>query len=429
MKKPLMRYKFIILCILFLLVTSIGLGAFFMVNKIKVNKINVKSFGAKGDGKTDDTTAIQTAINSVSSNFSLEFPEGTYIIDTLSIKDKSNFKIVMKGWAIHKGDSNKAIFNIENCSYFTITPMVKPPTPWKGGIAIQLSDSNNGDISNGTVNFINENITTAGDFIRIKSNVHHIRVNNNTFKGAWGVLSNDGVGVYDIDITRNKFYGCKPYYSADLIEFNHPTNSANNITISDNSFQGTKKSTTGGICIGVANCEYVTIKGNTILDSGFDGIHVEDRSKHITVENNLINNCSGFPVSICLGVEDAMIQNNRILQSGPEIGDVVFYCSGDSTRKNKNIKIKDNTMDGGSVLRTKYVLLMTYCTQVEVSNNIMKNGRFGGFCDSDEGYNTFTKNRFESNNIGLEVGGKANKATIVEDNKYLDNKSDYVKLP
>jgi hypothetical protein len=40
--------------------------------------VNVKNFGAKGDGVADDTTAIQNAINSMTSGGTLEFPTGTY---------------------------------------------------------------------------------------------------------------------------------------------------------------------------------------------------------------------------------------------------------------------------------------------------------------------------------------------------------------
>lgn len=42
---------------------------------------NVKDYGAKGDGSTDDTTAIQTAITAVGAlHGTLFFPEGTYVI-------------------------------------------------------------------------------------------------------------------------------------------------------------------------------------------------------------------------------------------------------------------------------------------------------------------------------------------------------------
>jgi parallel beta-helix repeat protein len=325
-------------------------------------RVNVKIFGAKGDGITDDTVSIQNAINSVASNFILEFPNGTYVIDTLSLTGKSNFRIEMKGFAKPKGDIAKVIFNMENCSHFSITPMIIPPTDdWKSGRAIELNNCSYGIISNGKVSFTDSRATTSGDFIRIGSNVDHIDISNNTFKGTWGVLSEDKIGVHDINVMGNTFYGCKPYVSGDLVEFNQPTNSAHHIVISKNTFSGTKASVTGSICIGVANCEYVTISENTILDSGYDGIHVEDRSKHVRITDNVISNCNGFCISVCLGVEDSAIEGNRITQSVAGIGKVVIYCCGDATRKNQNIKISNNIIDGGSPTYTKFSLLMTYC--------------------------------------------------------------------
>lgn len=56
--------------------------------------INVKIFGAKGDGVTDDTTAIQNAINSLSNGGRILFPIGTYLISS-PITLKTN--IVIEG--------------------------------------------------------------------------------------------------------------------------------------------------------------------------------------------------------------------------------------------------------------------------------------------------------------------------------------------
>lgn len=45
--------------------------------------VNVKDFGAKGDGKTDDTVAINTAMETatfLSNNVSVIFPSGIYIV-------------------------------------------------------------------------------------------------------------------------------------------------------------------------------------------------------------------------------------------------------------------------------------------------------------------------------------------------------------
>jgi len=47
-----------------------------------MNVVNVKDYGATGDGVTDDTTAIQNAANALSNFEVLYFPSGTYIVSS-----------------------------------------------------------------------------------------------------------------------------------------------------------------------------------------------------------------------------------------------------------------------------------------------------------------------------------------------------------
>jgi len=49
-------------------------------------QINVLDFGAKGDGKTDDTEAIQNAINYAANGGTINIPRGTYLIRGVVIK-------------------------------------------------------------------------------------------------------------------------------------------------------------------------------------------------------------------------------------------------------------------------------------------------------------------------------------------------------
>jgi hypothetical protein len=51
-----------------------------------VLRINVSDFGAKGDGVTNDTAAIQAAIDSAENGGVIEIPRGTYMVSGLKIK-------------------------------------------------------------------------------------------------------------------------------------------------------------------------------------------------------------------------------------------------------------------------------------------------------------------------------------------------------
>ena len=58
--------------------------------------INVKDFGAKGDGKTDDTISLQNAINNHTAREILYFPSGTYMISAPLLYGNGTSKIVQR---------------------------------------------------------------------------------------------------------------------------------------------------------------------------------------------------------------------------------------------------------------------------------------------------------------------------------------------
>lgn len=62
--------------------------------------IDVTLFGAKGDGVTDDTVAIQSAITAVSANGggTIYFPPGTYIISSPLLINSDNVQLLGSSW-------------------------------------------------------------------------------------------------------------------------------------------------------------------------------------------------------------------------------------------------------------------------------------------------------------------------------------------
>lgn len=81
-----------------------------MSNTVPEDWVNVKDFGAKGDGITDDTQAIQNAINTEATN-TIYFPNGNYLI--LSQLIIQNNKIL-----IGNGRKSTIIINQENGNIF-----------------------------------------------------------------------------------------------------------------------------------------------------------------------------------------------------------------------------------------------------------------------------------------------------------------------
>lgn len=134
------------------------------IDNILNNKVFVtpQNYGAAGDDVSDDTTAMQTAINeAVENNYILLIPVGTYRVDALTIKDglimmgldKYNSVIHLMAGSITGDPTNHNLFN-------------------------------NGKISNLTIRG-NENITNQNGFnvIMIRSSIENVIAKNFTGTG------------------------------------------------------------------------------------------------------------------------------------------------------------------------------------------------------------------------------------------------------
>jgi polygalacturonase len=64
---------------------------FLIADKVKFGFVNVKDFGAIGDGVTDDTAAIRAAADAVAPGGTIYFPSGTYFVgDCWSDNSRAN---------------------------------------------------------------------------------------------------------------------------------------------------------------------------------------------------------------------------------------------------------------------------------------------------------------------------------------------------
>lgn len=111
-------------------VTIIALHDVNLVAELLFDKINVKQFGAKGDGVTDDTVAIQKALDYLrvypraDKDYStLYFPEGEYIVtNTLTYTNGRWTKIY--GKATIKANMNKPILDFDSCMWVYVDDLL-----------------------------------------------------------------------------------------------------------------------------------------------------------------------------------------------------------------------------------------------------------------------------------------------------------------
>lgn len=75
---------------------------------------NVKYYGAKGDGVTDDTTSIQAAINANINGSALFFPAGTYIVTQLAVSNARGLLLYGTGSASTIRRSASTVASVSN---------------------------------------------------------------------------------------------------------------------------------------------------------------------------------------------------------------------------------------------------------------------------------------------------------------------------
>lgn len=181
---------------------------------IKTDYMNVKQFGAKGDGSNDDTANIQKALDYC---LNIEVPSGTYMIDASTyLLPNSNNKITLNNDA-----KLKAITNNLNVSY-----------------VVYIHDVNNVEICGGTIEGERETHTgTTGEWghcIYVDGSCDNIYIHDIKLTNAWGdgiccnITGSMRTARVHVDNARRNGYSITMVDSFvstnDIIENTHGTN-------------------------------------------------------------------------------------------------------------------------------------------------------------------------------------------------------------
>ena len=184
--------------------------------------IDVKNYGAKGDGETDDTTSIQNAINGATTNNikTIIFPTGSYVVTAPLTISQSN--LILKGLSdaelkyvgdgttgniieISGTDADDYVENITidglkidgtnqlyKGGYSMDTPAVTHTNPcYRGLVCISINYGKNIKISNNIINDV------YGDGIKVSRCTDVLVTNNKLYDVSSGNIQYDGQTGYD----------------------------------------------------------------------------------------------------------------------------------------------------------------------------------------------------------------------------------------
>lgn len=286
--------------------------------------INIKALGVKGDG-TDETSAIQSAIGSLSSSSVLLIPEGTYLIsNALTFTNFKKIKIIGNGVIKLKPNSVNEVQLLKflNCESIEVD-----------GIVLDGDSSNQVNSHHGisvmgvcsqvyihgvTIKNINSIGFSVGDGIYVASNCNFKIIGNHFLN-----IGRNGVSVVDGgngNIIGNTFVDNK-YLGVDV------------------------ESNTG------ANAFSCVISSN-IIRGGGGGINVKGssgngQSKNIVITSNIIDTLlTGIREGIAISDAKDCIVSDNVIDAGYQIGILVEATKTPvyASTVTENILVKDNVL-------------------------------------------------------------------------------------
>jgi len=351
--------------------------------------LSVKDFGATGDGSTDDTTAIQNALNAGSGR-SVYFPAGTYRVSAT---------LVMKTKTTLLGDGiNKSILKLTSGASAS-SPLLR------------------NDVQTGTVDVYydtdlefygltfdgNNNSTRTVELLSI-SKVQNVTftgcaVQNNTFIGL-AVAASKNVVVSQSYFTNNgrprpSTTSGPAFWTATSVQGTpYDVRVENNYFYNNNwsaaYFMPTRGSFSNNNCVGNGEStifcndtgSYLRIEGNAITGatrSNISASGVECGAPYTVITGNTIDSCGADGIALS-DVQNVTISDNQIFNNGQEPGyfpyanGITIIGTTSSPAQPDHIQIHGNRIGDRQGTKTQYAAIGfggsgSACTNVAIYNN------------------------------------------------------------
>lgn len=287
--------------------------------------VNVKDYGAKGDGLTDDTAAIQAAITAVQNQTNggqVYFPASTYNVSAPLLVTADNVMLLGESWASRLQAVGSSWVS---GSYFV--QMVPAPSGLRSGVRVSNLYLDGGNIAG---------LRGIQFATPTRSMLDRTRVSN--FAGGyavhWGETSSGyGFGNYNVML------GChlsNPFGNATV---GVRTDNADRLLVTDNVITGFQNNSNGyGIQCTNWNSQFI----NNQIVSVDVGIDISFAS-HVQIANNQFDNINLNAVRL-RGSHECVVNSNYIGASTTTNQAAIFV----SNANNYGNVVSNNTVQSGS---------------------------------------------------------------------------------
>jgi parallel beta-helix repeat protein len=361
------------------------------INSLKNSvPINVKSFGAVGNGIADDTIALRTALSSLSNGGILYFPIGTYLI--------SGFLTIPSNVTLKGVNNNVTKIRFKDNSDATGAPI------FGGGSRMITNSSADGSNTNRNINITLEDLAIDG--------------NGENQTNGLGVAFNK---VDNLNVVNCKFTNCGKksgstilIYQQGLVMFECHTVTINKNIFANNSGDG----------LAVADsCNTVYVIENLSTNNGDYGIVLTNMVFNGVVSGNI---CKGnsqhgigcdecFDISITGNICDGNTASGIILQRfdyNPLFSNKIYSVNGNICVNNNmgvQLHITENAVVSGNTINNNvFGLQINDSKKCYVTGNIISNSGEQGVLfisyDSTAGTsdNYLSNNYIADNKIGVQ---------------------------
>lgn len=309
-----------------------------------LNYVTPEMFGAKGDGETDDTEALQECIN----NGNIVYMLGEYKISA-GIKLHSNLQIYGFGKGKISKDEN-TIVHFASLYYYDENNLEN----------VLIDGLNIVGLQHWTGQSLSEKENDFG--IRIE-NAKNVKIFNNNITECGGcAISLDGENC---EISNNivsytgTFTGTVPNYNFGIAY------DAVNLTVCNNIISGVIQ----GILSGLIN-QNVIISNNNISTKGQHGLYMEG-ADHVVVSDNIIHDCA-----IC-GIKFQRDAYAEVFQNIVIKGNIITNCGGQGilviALNQSNNYIYDVNITDNNISECNRCLDLQGINRGVIENNIVNN--------------------------------------------------------